>query len=256
MGRNFAASCLILLANFGVFDDQEPGSSKSFESRMGRAWGSLMLFCSVQKLHISGMRSFSRDKVHYGKGMTFPYFSCKGSDTIILLKWLAVVVGVQLNLAVDASYVKVLEHMQTGIEGGLEFSQGIFGHGVWLRSSCVLHLRKALQKFGSSYAHLAQFCVFKGWSLFGMLTKFHSLMHFKHDFESSLRVQRQWTLNPACYDCSLNEDFIGAVARQSRRISYKHGGVFETTLLRHYLLKARFTIRKFRKNNNFRPARR
>ena len=71
-------------------------------------------------------------------------------------------------------------------------------------------------------------------------------MHFKHDLELSLKAGRRWTLSPAAFDCSMNEDYVGILARQSRRISYKSGGVFEKTLVQHYLMRVRSVLKNYR----------
>ena len=212
-----------------------------------------MLFCAAERLHINGMRSFSRDKLHYAKSSSFPYLGCKGSDTVVIMKWLRVLCGTQMNTATDQSLLRVVDMMHSGILGGLGFTQGIFGHGLWLRPTCVAHLRGCLQQFLASYSHLALFCVQRSWRLFGMVSKFHMLAHFKHDFEMAMRRRRNWTQNPCVYDCSMNEDMIGVLSRQSRRISYKHTG-FEHTLLRHYLMRLRSVIKKHAKGGRAQPA--
>ena len=221
---------------------------------MERAWGHLMMFCSAEGLYVNGMRSFSRDKLHYTKASSFPYLGCKGSDTVVILKWLCVVCNAQMNTATDPALLRVLEMMRSGIEGGLGFTQGIFGHGLWLQATCVAHLRSCLQQFLAAYSHLALFCVQRSWRLFGMVAKYHMLAHFKHDLEMAMRSRRCWTQNPATYDCSSNEDMIGILSRQSRRISYKHT-CFERTLLQHYMLKLRSVIKRYRKQGCAQPAR-
>ena len=213
-----------------------------------------MLFCSAANLHVSGMRSFSREKLHYAKASQFPYLGCKGSDTVIILKWLRVLCATKLGVAVDPTLQQVLHLMLRGIDGGLGFSQGIFGHSLWLPASCARHFRDCLQQFGSSYASLAQFCVQRSLRLFAMVPKFHALMHYKFEFEMGARAGRRFLQNPAAYDCSHNEDFVGIISRQSRRIAYKHG-CFEATPLRHYLLKVRCVLKRHRKSGRARPAR-
>ena len=131
-----------------------------------------------------------------------------------------------------------------GAKAGLSFSQGIHGHGLWLRGSCVKFLRNASQQFGASYAHLAAYCLRKNWTFFGMVPKLHASMHFRTELDDSLQENREWTLNPACFDNSLSEDFIGRVARQSRRISFKN---VERTILSSYKVKLQFEVKDFKR---------
>ena len=75
-----------------------------------------------------------------------------------------------------------------------------------------------------------------------MVPKIHAMDHIRVCLEQS--SQNQYTLNPAIADCSMPEDFIGRVSRQSRRISYVQ--IVENTLLA-YKVKARFVLQRFKK---------
>ena len=178
---------------------------------------------------------------------SFPFVGCKGSDTVVLLKWLDFLTGLHLG---DPSWSdgdrQTLQWIQDGCRAGLRFSQGIHGHGIWLKQNCVSYLRRAVQEFGNNYARLAQMSLTRGWSLFGMTPKIHALMHFRSDFDDSIRSGRPFTLNPAVYDNSMSEDFIGRIARQSRRISFRN---VERTILKSYQIKAFFVINAFRKEH-------
>ena len=124
---------------------------------------------------------------------------------------------------------------------GLSFSQGIHGHGIWMGPSCVSHCRSAVQRFGNSYAYLADYCLKQGYCLYGMVPKLHSYMHFRTDFDDSLKEGRENTLNPAVFDNSMSEDFVGRISRQSRRVPFKR---IEWTILRCYMVKAKLQIKR------------
>lgn len=177
----------------------------------------------------------------------FPWLGCKGADSITILKWIRFYASLQLQQAGwSAKYRRVLGWIVSGARGGLSFSQGIFGHGIWLAPSCVAHLRRSVQQFAESYAHLADYCLKEGYCLYGMVPKIHAFTHFRADFDDSLREHRQSTLNPAVFDTSNSEDFIGRISRQSRRVSFKR---IERTILRAYQVKTQVEISKFCKKH-------
>lgn len=124
-----------------------------------RAFGNLKLFCMVDKLLVTGVRSFTVANMHAAKN-AYPFLGCKGSDTPVILKWLCFYVGLQLgDTSWPAEDRKALEWTLAGARAGLSFTQGIHGHGIWLSSSCARFLRNAVQSFGNCYAHLAEHCL-------------------------------------------------------------------------------------------------
>ena len=250
MARNFLASAILLLCNLGAFDLR--GESKSVDNRLTRAWRQLQLFMEAASLHVGGLRSFSKKKMHFASGGAFPWLGCKGSDTIVLLKWLRVLLvqlrsrGCSAGTGHDFSTCRACTFLEMAVAGGLQFSQGIHGHSLWLGQSCIRFLRRSLYDFLRGYAQLAQYCLMRQMPLFGLTPKYHALCHYKHDFEVALQKNRHATINPAAWDCSQSEDFIGRISRQSRRIGFKKEH-FERHLLHHYLLKFSFIVRDWGK---------
>ena len=89
---------------------------------------------------------------------------------------------------------QVLTWIRDGAMAGLSFSQGIHGHGIWLKGSCVWFMRKDVQTFGSCYSHLASHSLHQNYNLFGMVPKLHAMMHYRTDFDLSVREQRECSL--------------------------------------------------------------
>ena len=195
---------------------------------------------------MESMRGFTVLNLH-AQNNAHPWLGCKGADTVTVLKWLAFLCG--LFLADDSRQfsredMRVLNWMLRGARNGLRFTQGIFGHGVWMLPSCTRELRQALQEFGTAYGHLAHHCLGEGLSLFGMVPKFHALLHFRTDCDDALRARWSHFMNPAMFDNSMSEDFIGRIARISRRIPFRD---VERTLISSFKTKAHFAIREFKK---------
>jgi hypothetical protein len=98
---------------------------------------------------------------------------------------------------------------------------------------------------------LAQTALQDGVSLFGMVPKYHAMAHYKIVANDLLRLrqlladgaggQEVLLLNPAAFDCSGNEDFVGRISKQSRRIGFKK--VLDN-LMRAYLVKFKFVAKR------------
>ena len=240
VGRNFLASSIILLALKGFFDDATD-TMFSYERRMASAWSHFKLWSLSVGVSPATIRSFSREKMHYKN--SFPYLSCKGSDTVILLQWLEFVVKLWLPNVSDQNTRATLQVMLSGVEGGLTFTRSIHHHGLWLRAECCQHLSSACRNFNYAYTTLAGQCLSESLTLYGMVPKFHSMDHFKVDLrERQLVHDGCMALNPCTFDCSINEDFVGRIARQSRRIGFKN---LNQNLFLAYLVKFRFVVRRF-----------
>ena len=198
---------------------------------------------------VGGLRSFSVAKMHAAKGNTFPWLSCKASDSIVLLKWLRFHMTVILTRDLTEEAFKLSRWLHDAAEGGLAFSQGFHGHGLYFPSSCCLHLRSSIFQFQRAYFKLAQHCVIKRITLFGVTPKMHALSHFRRDLDIALRSGRRLVFNPGAFDVSASEDFIGRISRQSRRISFKRTS-FQLRLLQVYLLKTRYVLSAWRKKQH------
>ena len=244
-----AQKCNVLMlaaafVNPGFHDNTE--NDNSMTTCLKRAFAHLKLFCFSNSFQVYGIRNFTVQNLHAVRN-AFPYVGCKGADTVVILKWLVFFASLQLQQqGWSAENKQLLSWIITGAKGGLSFGQGIHGHGIWLAPSCQRHLQRAVQKFGNAYAHLAHYSLRKGYSLFGMVPKLHALMHFRTEFKEGLQEKRKYKLNPACFDNSMSEDFIGRISRQSRRIPARK---MEWTILRSYKVKAKFVIQKFCKQH-------
>ena len=69
----------------------DPGFLEDTDNQMPtclkRAFSNLKLFCLANGLQVSGIRNFTVQNMHAARN-AFPWVGCKGSDTIVILKWL------------------------------------------------------------------------------------------------------------------------------------------------------------------------
>jgi hypothetical protein len=126
-------------------------------------------------------------------------------------------------------------------DGGLAF-QCVHAHGTWLMPTCRTKIIQVAKHFDQSYARLAHYAYAKKWQLYAMVPKVHAFNHFP--VQLGLQEYEDYSLNPALFDCSMSEDFIGRVSKQSRRVSFVQ--VVENTILA-YKVKAKSVIKKFKK---------
>ena len=241
IARNFIASCLVFLCWEGFYDS--PGDSLAVVERLGRAWKSFSLWCEVEGKFPQSIRSFSKEKLHFATTSSFPFIGCKGSDTILLLKYLMFFAGLMLN---EVGRSDLLSLIKLGCEHGLGF-QAIHRHGIWLPPLCRQQIWQRANGFCKTYCRLASLAYGRRYTLFGLVPKAHALGHIFFELER----QNAYSINPALWDTSASEDFVGRVSRQSRRIGYRN--IISNTLLA-YKVKAKFVIQRFKKERRQCPA--
>ena len=236
IARNFIASSLIFLCNEGYYDS--PGDSASVVERLGRAWSSFSLWCDTHSKSPASLRSFSKEKLHYATATSFPFVGCKGADTILLLKYLQWFTGLHLNIGPTTELLRLIK---LGCDHGLGL-QSIHRHALWLPPGCRKHIYETSKGFCHTYSRLAALAFGQQLTLYGLVPKAHALGHIYVELERTW--QNAYSLNPAVWDTSSSEDFVGRVSRQSRRIGYRN--IVGNTLLA-YRIKARFVIQRFKK---------
>ena len=241
VARNFIASCLILLSYKGFFD--APMESQALDARLTRAYAYFQLWCLQEGQKPLAVRSFSRAKLHFEKAYNFPYITGKGSDSVLLLKFLVFFLRLHCNEKVLGPHAVLLRHMLQAAEAGLFFTQSIHGHALFLGPSCASNIKKNIQAFASGYVRLAASSLQDRLTLFSMVPKVHSMCHFREHLKASPQDPFGHVLNVGLWDCSANEDFVGKIARSARRISNRK---IETGIIRAYLVKTKFVLKRFR----------
>ena len=244
VARNLCGSAVVLCCLEGLFDDGD--DSKAMENRLARAWSLFTLWCESENVSPQSMRAFTKEKLHYMTQNSFPWIGCKGSDTMLLLRWLRWFSSFQLGLHPGS---EILAKLVKACQSGIDF-QRIHRHGIFLWPQCRLQIMYSCRNFCHAYAELASLCFRSGRTLFGMVPKAHALAHIDHYLQDARNAGDPISVNPALYDCSMSEDFVGQVARQSRRVSYKK--TVDNTLLA-YRVRAKMVIQRFKKQRGLWP---
>ena len=171
IARNFIASSVLLMCFNGLFDSDS--DSREIKERLKRAWASCALWMDTHGLRTAAIRSFTKEKFHFATNTSFPWVGCKGSDTIVLLKWLRWCSG--LHALANPDMVE-LTLVQKACTYGLRF-QCIHRHGIWLRKPCRQTVFTNAKGFHDTYARLAQLCHQRSLTLFSMVPKAHTMGH-------------------------------------------------------------------------------
>ena len=215
VGREAAASLLLLLSYLLCFDF--PGETKNLPDRLSRGFCMFKLWCETHQKSPS-LKNFTKANLHFDKQRSFPYMGGKGSDCTLVLMWLEFFIRCCL-LDMKGDHKVLLTAMLQLCQGLLNFLGIMHGHDMWLPRSCAEFMMKQGLQALRAYSFCARECMGMNLRLFCMRPKFHSLAHSVFELRAAVRGNHQYVLNPCIFNCEQNEDFIGRIARTSRRVS-------------------------------------
>ena len=243
--RDLAAGLIVQLCSLEYFDiGIEAGDSRSVEERLGRAFGHFDLWClaSSKQKHL---KSFTRENLKFAKNSSLPFLSAKGADVTLVLTWLSFVLTGFFEDPLHQDHVQLLSAMQQTTQGFLDYIGVMHSHGLWLPRCCAKVLSRAGFRLLKGYCYLADYSVknklIGGYNLRPKLHYFH---HSLMDLQKRLQDPTvKWFLNPNCWNCEANEDYIGRQARISRRVDAR---TCSLRTLQRYLVKVRAVIARAR----------
>ena len=240
MLKDFAASCLVYLAQLGYFDFE--GDAKNLDARLERAFSHFKLYCLAAG-KTTGLRKFSRGNLHRVKARQFPYLPGKGSDAIICCQFVEFFTRLRLEHGLKhETHRQVLMAMLQTAEGALNYVGVYHSHDLFMGRPCAeFQLKRGLCLL-RGYTWLADHCLNEGRRLYSMKPKVHYFAHFLHDLRTQLQRGDTAILNyGAIFNCESNEDWIGRVSRLSRRVSAKLSG---RRTIEHYLLACKLLFKR------------
>ena len=236
--RDFIASAILLLASLGYY-----GERGGLDSKLSVAHSSFKLYCSTNH-RTPGLRSFTKRFFNAPSAAKFPFANSKGSDTMLIMKWLSVFcVGCTTDL-IKEEHLELMNVILLTAKAGCNMFNIMYNHGLFLTAPCAATLWSELRSFIRGYALLAHRShydfQFHG---FSMKPKLHLLRH--QELELFQRLQDptcQYFFNPISYGCEMNEDYIGRCCRLSRRCDSRLlvQRVLESVLLKGELLHRRW----------------
>ena len=242
--RDFIGSAVLLLCHLQLFHEPPgEGVSNARKVLLQRAHGHFRLFCNGCGLK-AALRSFTPDFLNCRKIRMFPWINCKGSDSMILIRWLAV--ATHGFLTSHPEHTEILRMIYGAARAARDWMSSLYSHGLWLTRGCAYAIYREGRRFLLQYNALAyeslHGCGFQG---FAMKPKVHMLAHTLVDFRSWLdRRDVELIPSPLMWSCESNEDNIGRVSRVSRRM---HQASVCTRTLEAYLIKSKALHTQFKR---------
>ena len=231
LARDLIGSLIVLLATFFQVWDW-PGDTIGLWPRLGRAHSRFRLWCQSEK-EIPNFKSFTKDFMHMSLVTDYPYTGSKGSDSMLLIRWLSF----ELSMAIRSNQHERLDLLRVALQvtkASTEFFRTLYSHGLWLGHDCMVAIRNSVLTVTRGYSYLADACVKLNFSGFSLKTTLHSWHHFAIEIDQALQRGCKCFPNPLMFDCCQDEDFVGRTAKVSRSV---HARTSSQRCLQRHLLK-------------------
>ena len=240
--RDAVGSTIVRLALMGYFDFSV-GEPKNITQRLIRGFSLYKLWCLASGKNPS-LRCFTKANLKFETSSKFAWINCKGSEVVMLMQWLDFLVPKHVAEPKQASDLVFLRAVAQMIRGGLDYVGIMRSHGIWLPLNCGKVQLHAGLAFARGYAFLAQHLMDCQTAGFRLRPKLHYLMHLLMPLKSQIDNDDPWVLNQAIHLCEANEDFIGRLARVSRRVHPSQASLRTT---QRYLVKVRLLLERLLK---------
>eukprot|EP00438_Fugacium_kawagutii_P021699 Skav224765 [mRNA] locus=scaffold1604:492403:494175:+ [translate_table: standard] len=255
IGGHFGASIVVLFAiDFGLWTIV--GQSRDVDTLFQRAFKDFEFFVRFEwrRSVMNHAKSFTRQTLHFGDHKKFPYARWKGSDTMLIMRWLRQLVlggpvrddisrdGVCLiQNPLKANQSPFFQAVLEGCEASINFFHALHRGGVWLDKPVAMSMSQNCRKFCDAYNTLALLCHNEQLARFHLEPSLHTFRHFACDIDQVLDRGCQKVLSPATTTCEMDEDFVGKVCRISRHV---HAKSMCARTIDRYMLRCRAEIKK------------
>lgn len=228
--RDFTASVIFLFLYWGIW-----GTQGDVDVKLGRAHGSFKLWQAGTSKSAS-LRSFSKFLFVYKSKKSFPWSNVKGSDCMLLVKWISTfTTGLLTEGSLSEEQAGVCNTIVAAADLAIGFWKFVNDHSLFVQRSCAGVLYEQGQAFCVAYAQLAQYAMNSNYCLFGLKPKIHFFKHILEDIKQCLDAGATAILNPMCFNCEQNEDHIGRICHLAKGIDAR---VMSSRVLKLYLIKA------------------
>lgn len=240
MGGHFCASVVVLLGDLGHLVVPNHPDGNSVESFLGRASYDFDYFARHEwKGRVRpNLKHFTGQILHFSHNKAFPYGRFKGSDRMLMTRWIRCVcehgpvfdgdiTRSGQGLIHDPGYGHVWRLVADMCAGILTFFHLLHTNGLWPAPNTLQQMANGVRTFCVGYSRLASWCYGQGLTRFQLQPSLHSLYHYYFE----LRNRPSTYINPAADSCEADEDFIGRTARLTKAVH--PGTVTIRTLQRH-----------------------
>ena len=235
--RDHVASCISYLCHYGLFGGGD------FDTKLKAAHGAFTLYCRGVGSS-PALRSFSRALLNYPTFSSYPWCNTKGSDTMLLTRWLVVQITGFENEGGHGPHLEAFKLMKATSKAALGIFHVMNGHGLFLSKNCAIMQYTESVRFINGFTALANKCMNENFNLWGLKPKLHLFKHLAFTLHEQLSSGAEVFLNWNATNCEQNEDFIGKTCRLSRRMDSRLlcRRVLESGLLKSGLLFRKSSI--------------
>eukprot|EP00438_Fugacium_kawagutii_P017945 Skav204910 [mRNA] locus=scaffold2145:72845:74551:- [translate_table: standard] len=222
------------------------GARGDIPSKLASAFGAFKLFCSAQSC-TAALRSFTKMLFSYKTAKSFPWTNTKGSDTVLLLRFVVLQAAAFINDPLRQADLVTLREIHQTASNGLAFYDALYNHGLFLDRDCALSVYVAGNKFIAGYCRLAHSCLHRPdpLNLFGIKPKLHMMRHMLLQIQGPLLDGAETVISPLAWNTEQNEDCIGRLSRLSRRLDSRN---LCSKILMCYLVKAQCLYNRLKKS--------
>ena len=240
LGRDLVGSTLLWLCHLKCFD--LPGESENIDERLTRAHCQFKLWAQTEG-YSPALRSFTKSYMNAKTYSDAAWSNSKGSDTMILLKWLRFLLGLFLRDPSDElqPHAQQLQLLRDVINNSLQMCDLLYSHNIAVPRVCARRLYLHIMVVIRGYKRIAGYCKQQHLPGYRLKPKLHALAHIALDIRQSLKTSTPRIINPLVWACEMNEDHIGHVARLSRKLNTRTLG---HRLAQRYLLKSKALFRR------------
>ena len=235
--RDFVAGTIFLWIKWQYF------GARAIPQQLLTAHGHFTLWLRATK-NSAALRSFSTALFNYKNAGSYVWANVKGSDVILLCKWIATASSGFLLEEQDVTRREVLQVIQSSARLSTTFFDLTYKHGIFLTRPCGAHLYETGQAFLQGFSFLAQYSMNAGLCLFGLKPKMHFQKHLLLEIYDQLQQGCASIVNPVIFDCSQNEDLIGKICKLGRQTDSR---LLTQRVLEFYLIKAAILLRRHRR---------
>ena len=247
IGCHLIASSIVLIGELGYW----PGLSSNVDAILARAHEDFSHWCrySWNGKSVPFLKALTKETLHFPKKDAYPSARFKGSDTMLLARWLLHSVRhgffdddpfergqSPLQAPREAWHRPLFLEIEKGCKAGVQYFHLMHRSGVWLSRSVAQEMGQCALLFVGAFSQLAKLCHERSMPRYHLVPSLHAMSHFHMDMKRALAIRpmARFLLSPGVTNCEQDEDFVGKIARLSRKV---HARSTTERTLQRYLLK-------------------
>ena len=249
IGCSFLSSTIVLLCEMGYW----PGPSESVPEQLKRSYTDFAFFVKREwpGKNMQSLKSFTKELFHWPRVGSYPAGRFKGGDCSLMMRWVhhvvlsgVVDVNVEPHVRSGSSLLQnplelwhapFLQQILKASAAGIKFFQVLHRSGCWLARDVMREVGLNAARFTQAFSELASLCHGRDLPRYHLVPSLHAFHHFWVDCKlASSNPAASYCLSPNTSNCEANEDFVGKIARLSRKV---HARSTAHRTLERYLVK-------------------